>query len=81
MLYKNGLIVSPDFTLRKADVRVSKGLIIEILPPGAVSDDEGETDLKGNVLAPGFIEMHIHGCAGVDFSSDPDTAACLEKMQ
>ena len=80
MLYKNGLVVTPDFTLREADVRVSKGIIAEILPPGAVSDGEGETDLKGNILAPGFIEMHIHGCAGTDFSSDPDTAGCLETM-
>ena len=80
MLYKNGLIVTPDFQLREADVRISKGIIAEILPPGAVIDDDGEIDLGGNVLAPGFIEMHIHGCAGTDFSSDPDTAGCLQKM-
>ena len=80
MLYKNGWVVTPDFMLREADVRVSKGIVVEILPPGAVSDDEGETDLRGNVLAPGFIEMHIHGCAGVDYSSDPETAACLKTM-
>ena len=80
MLYRNGMTVMPDFTLRQADVRVSKGIIIEILPPGAVSDGEGEIDLGGDVLAPGFVEMHIHGCAGVDFSSYPDTAECLDKM-
>ena len=80
MLYKNGLVTMPDFTLKRADVRTSKGRILEILPPGAVSDGEGEIDLKGDILAPGFIDMHIHGCAGVDFSSESDTAACLEKM-
>ena len=80
MLYKNGLVVMPDFTLRQADVRTAKGRILEILPPDAISDDEGEIDLCGDILAPGFIDMHIHGCAGVDFSSERNTAACLDKM-
>ena len=80
MLYKNGYIVTRRFTLERADVRTSKGRILEILPPGAVSDGEGETDLCGDVLAPGLVDMHIHGCAGVDFSSEQDTAACLGKM-
>ena len=80
MLYKNGTVVMPDFTLKEADVRVSKGIILEIVPPGAVSDGEGEIDLHGDILAPGFVDMHIHGCAGVDFSSDSDTAGCLETM-
>ena len=80
MLYKNGYIVTRDFTVERADVRVSKGIITDILPPGVLSDDEGETDLCGEVLAPGFVDMHIHGCMGADFSSEPDTYACLEKM-
>lgn len=70
----------PDFTLEPADVRVSKGRIMEILPPGAVIDSEGEIDLGGRILAPGLVDMHIHGCAGVDFSSESDTAGCLDKM-
>lgn len=80
MLYKNGYIITRDFSVRRADLRVSKGIITDILPPDSVSDDGGETDLNGDILAPGFVDMHIHGCAGADFSSDPDTAACLEKM-
>ena len=80
MLYKNGFIVTRNFELQRADVHVSKGIITDILPAGAISDDAGEVDLAGNVLAPGFVDMHIHGCVGVDFSSDPDTSACLDKM-
>ncbi|MBQ9902506.1 MAG: N-acetylglucosamine-6-phosphate deacetylase [Clostridia bacterium] len=70
----------PDFTLRYADVRTSQGRILEILPPGAIADAEGEIDMEGDILVPGFIDMHIHGCAGVDFSSAADTAACLDRM-
>ena len=72
--------MTQDFALKAADVRVAKGRILEILPPGALSDGEGEIDLDGDILAPGFIDMHIHGCAGADFSSDADTASCLDTM-
>lgn len=80
MLYKNGITVLSNFTLAEADVRVSKGRIMEIVPRGAICDPEGEIDISGNILAPGFIDMHIHGCNGADFSSDGDTAECLSKM-
>ena len=80
MLYKNGQVVLWNFTLTEADVRVSKGRIMEIAPHGCLTDSEGETDIAGMILAPGLIDMHIHGCAGVDFSAEPDTAACLTRM-
>ena len=80
MLYKNGYIVTRNFTVREADVRVSKGIMTDILPPGAVSDGEGEIDLHGDVLCPGLVDMHIHGCKGVDFSSEDDTCSCLDVM-
>lgn len=80
LLYQNGLTVLPDFTLAEADVRVSKGRIMEIVPRGSLRDSEGEVDLAGKILAPALVDMHIHGCGGVDFSSEADTAACLAKM-
>lgn len=80
MLYKNGFTVLPNFTLAEADVRVSKGIIMEIVPRGSIIDREGEIDISGKILAPGFIDMHIHGCVGADFSSDGNTTSCLAKM-
>lgn len=80
MLYKNGMTVLPNFNLAETDVRVSKGRIMEIVPRGTISDIEGEIDISGKILAPGFIDMHIHGCNGADFSSDSDTAACIANM-
>ncbi len=79
MLYKNCLTVLSDFTLAPADVRVSKGRIMEIVPRGAIHD-EREIDLSGRILAPALVDMHIHGCVGRDFSSDEDTADCLAEM-
>ena len=80
MLYKNGLTVLSNISLEEADVRVSKGRIMDIVPRGTLHDPEGEIDLTGRILAPGLIDMHIHGCAGVDFSADKDTSACLSRM-
>ena len=79
MLYKNGQVVLWNFTLTEADVRVSKGRIMEIAPHGCLTDREGSTDIGGMILAPGLIDMHSHGCAGVDFSTEPDTT-CLTRM-
>lgn len=80
MLYKNGMTVLPDFTLGEVDVRVSKGRIMELAPRGVLCDPEGEIDIAGRILAPGLVDMHIHGCAGMDFSAERDTAACLCRM-
>lgn len=80
MLYKNGLTVLPDFTLAEADVRVSKGRIMEIVPRGSISYSGEEIDISGKILAPALVDMHIHGCCGMDFSSDMDTAACIATM-
>ena len=40
MLYKNGLTVLSDFSLEEADVRVSKGRIMDIVPRGTLHDPE-----------------------------------------
>ncbi|BBB92627.1 MAG TPA: N-acetylglucosamine-6-phosphate deacetylase [Methylomusa anaerophila] len=31
-------------------------------------------DAEGNYLAPGFIDLHIHGCAGMDTMDEEDSA-------
>lgn len=80
MLYRNGSAVLADFALHEVDVRVQKGKIMDIAPRGMLRDPEGAINMAGKILAPKLIDMHIHGCAGVDFSSDGDTAACLKVM-
>lgn len=66
LLFKNARLVFPDRIEPKGDLRVEEGRIAAIGP--SISPDPGETvvDLAGRYLAPGFIDIHIHGALGRD---------------
>lgn len=63
LLIKNGRVVDPaSKTDAQLDVLIEAGRISEIAPPGKLQAPAGsETfDAKGQVVAPGFIDMHVH---------------------
>jgi len=64
MLLKNAEVFDKDFNLIKAEIAVENGLITEIGQGLSASGEE--LDLKGFIIAPGFVDIHIHGCAGFD---------------
>jgi dihydroorotase len=60
VLIKGGRVLSPDDNLDGAlDVRIEDGVIREIGPNLAGGADE-VFDARGNVVAPGFIDIHVH---------------------
>jgi N-acetylglucosamine-6-phosphate deacetylase len=61
LLLKNANVVLPD---REAqlDVLVAEGRIASL----ETGKTDEEIDLAGTTLLPGFIDVHIHGAAGVD---------------
>lgn len=61
MLIKNGLVFCEDFALREGDVYTQLDQISE---PHA---DAEVLDASGCIVAPGFIDIHIHGAYGTDF--------------
>ncbi|MCD7806552.1 MAG: N-acetylglucosamine-6-phosphate deacetylase [Lachnospiraceae bacterium] len=67
----NGLVFCEDGILRKAAVHTSETLITEISTneslPGSSHSDEEILDAGGCIVAPGFVDIHIHGAAGRDF--------------
>src|SRR4030088_1886380 len=60
LVLKNGRVVDPSQELDAArDIRIANGVITEIGEHLEVSDTE-IFDASGMVVAPGFIDMHVH---------------------
>lgn len=71
VLFYNGLVYK-DHSFQPLNVLAEDGVITRV--GEWISDPEAErVDLKGRRLAPGFLDIHTHGAAGVDVNS-ADTA-------
>jgi len=75
MILTNARLIFPEGIRDGLEVIVEKGKIAEIRPPaprprrtGEQTHSRGEDviDLDGNYLAPGFIDLHVHGALGRD---------------
>ncbi len=74
MILTNARLIFPEGVREKMAIVVSDGKIAEIRAATA----EG-VDLGGNYLAPGFVDLHVHGAMGRDTmegSSDAFRAIC-----
>lgn len=64
MLFTNGRLIFPDRIADGLSLRVESDRIVEI---GAdLPGDDEACDLAGDYLAPGFIDLHVHGALGRD---------------
>jgi N-acetylglucosamine-6-phosphate deacetylase len=76
MIFTNGRLVFPDGVHDGLEVVVEGGRIAGIRPPSPGLRRTGEQtgayrkhdviDLDGNYLAPGFVDLHVHGALGRD---------------
>jgi len=77
MILRNARCIFPDGIRDDLEVAVAHGKITAIRE--RADDAEEVTDLKGNYLAPGFIDLHVHGAIGRDTmeaSGDAFRAIC-----
>src|SRR5205823_8497959 len=65
MIFKNGRLVFPNGVRDGLDLLVEDGMITAIRVQ-APAMGETAVDLQGNYLAPGFIDLHVHGAMGRD---------------
>ncbi len=65
MTFKNGRLIFPNGVRDGLELIAENGMITAIHAHAAAT---GETivDLEGNYLAPGFIDLHVHGAMGRD---------------
>src|SRR4051794_20013814 len=67
LLLRNANVVLSNRTIPHASILVEDGVITSINETGATEITEARTlDLDGLTVLPGFIDVHIHGAAGVD---------------
>src|ERR1700737_4691447 len=65
VIFTNARLIFPDAIRGGLEVIVHEGKIIELREAGHVGEKD-IFDLGGNYLAPGFVDLHIHGAKGRD---------------
>jgi N-acetylglucosamine-6-phosphate deacetylase len=58
-------IVLPDRIIRNGSLVIDEGRIVE-LREGGVPAGPGRRDLRGHLVVPGFVDVHVHGVEGLD---------------
>ena len=74
MLLERAHVISPGVDLPDASVRVRDGRVAAVGRGLAPEPGEETVDLRGQYLAPGFVDIHTHGRSGHDFCDLTDEA-------
>jgi len=81
ILFKNGAVVLADTVLFKSDVLVKENKIAEVGPDLRRPRGAELIDATGHHIAPGFIDLHIHGAVGKMFEfADADGYADIATL-
>ena len=78
MFIINSTYLDKDFNLVKGDIQIENGRITACGPSLPRSDEDTAIDAQGYTVVPGFVDVHIHGCAGAD--AGDGTTDSIESM-
>ena len=84
---QNGKFIVPneagDFVIRQEGVLLCDGENIKgFVAEGDIPENAEVIDAQGNYVAPGFLNVHIHGCAGADTMDGTEEAlARMARLQ
>lgn len=70
----NAKIVTPYRIIPQGSVLISGDIISAVSEGNIVAADALEIDAKGKYVAPGFIDIHVHGGGGHDFMDGNESA-------
>lgn len=65
-LVTNARIISPGIDIAGGSVLIDGKTIVAVLQPGESAEADTVIDAGGNMLMPGFIDIHSHGAGGCD---------------
>jgi N-acetylglucosamine-6-phosphate deacetylase len=70
----NGIILTPFRAIKNGTVIIENGKILGVHEGNVEVPDATEMDAKGQYIAPGFIDIHVHGGGGFDFMDGTEEA-------
>jgi N-acetylglucosamine-6-phosphate deacetylase len=70
----NGKIITTQRIIPNGSMLITEDKITEISERNIEAGDAMEIDAQGNYIAPGFIDIHVHGGGGFDFMDATETA-------
>src|SRR5262245_49476031 len=72
--FSGGTVVLENRLLPRGEVEVAAGRITAVRPTPAAAGPGRLIDLRGGYLAPGYVDLHVHGGAGADFMDGTEEA-------
>lgn len=80
MVIKNGIVFCDDGVLRAADLELQGDRVAAVTEPGKAAG-ESVLDAAGCYVVPGYVDIHIHGAMGADFSDgDPEGVRTMARF-
>jgi N-acetylglucosamine-6-phosphate deacetylase len=70
----NGTILTPFRAIKNGTIVIENGQIVGIHEGNVEVPDATEINAKGQYIAPGFIDIHVHGGGGFDFMDGTEEA-------
>src|SRR5262249_11431516 len=75
LLFTTGTVILEDQLLTQGQVEVIGDRITAVWPsPRPIPPGSQVINLHGGYLAPGFVDLHVHGGAGADFMDGTEAA-------
>ncbi len=83
LLIQNATVITPGIKLNGAAILVDNGKIRRVFAAGEALPKADETfDAAGQMVVPGFIDMHFHGAMGYETTTDdPKAMAAIGKAK